>query len=149
MLANSVSFLCLTKLTGRILWSIVYLFFSKPITCSTWIRTLASLLKYSTSCWLNCFLPWVNAGISSLALWRPRSSDISSPCQLGLHLHTQLSLMIHYFEWYTYLLLFHPNTWTKTILLCKAWCRWETSRYCVFFCSSSKFLLLLGMNWVT
>ena len=44
-----------------------YLFFKRPITHSTWIRTFAICLVNSTSFCDSCGLPFVKAGIVNLA----------------------------------------------------------------------------------
>ena len=65
---------CFRKAIGSLLCRIVYLFFSRPISRSTWIRTLERRLDSSTSFTKNCFFPLVNEGISNFAPYNTRSS---------------------------------------------------------------------------
>jgi len=53
--------------------------FVNPITCSMWILTRASCWENSTSFWVSCDLPHVNAGIASLPPCTSMSSYISNP----------------------------------------------------------------------
>ena len=73
------SFLVATRLMGEVLSNNEYFCFQLPITRSTFIRTLATLLVFSTSCCLNCFWPLVKAGIASWAPYVPSVSDILNP----------------------------------------------------------------------
>ena len=69
----------LRKSVGSVLSKMVYLRRSNPITLSTWIRTLAIPLVCSTSTGSNWDLPFVKAGISSLACCRPTLSVMVNP----------------------------------------------------------------------
>ena len=92
ILATPRSPLCFSKLIAIGPFRIRYLFFSKPITFSTWILTRDNCLDSSTSLWLSCCLPRVNAGISSFVPWmarssamvNPQSANIVSPCSTRL-----------------------------------------------------------------
>ena len=65
--------------SGSFPWRMVYSFFKSLITRSIWMRTFDSGFDSSTSFKLSCLLPFLNAGISSLAPWRERSFLIVKP----------------------------------------------------------------------
>ena len=88
MLATPWSSVCFTSATGRTLCRMVYLVFKRPITRSTWIRTLAKRCEYSTSSWLSWDFPLVKDGIANLVpctaksslIVNPQSASTVSPC---------------------------------------------------------------------
>lgn len=57
----------------------VYLFCSRPISLSTWMRTAASPRDDSTTAGWSCCFPLVNAGILSQALTRTKDSATLNP----------------------------------------------------------------------
>ena len=64
---------------GMVVWRMVYLFLTRPLTLSTWILTAASPLVASGSSGCSCCLPLVNAGILNCAQNRPTVSLTLKP----------------------------------------------------------------------
>ena len=67
------------KAFGRIPCKMVYLFRTKPITRSTWMRTFANFCVASTSLGESWRRPLVKAGIFTSAHINPRSASTMSP----------------------------------------------------------------------
>ena len=106
----SESSLTLHKEIGRVLCRRVYLFFIRPITCSTWIRTFNSIFDYSTSK-VGCFFPFIKLGICIRAPWTLKSSAMSNP--LSASMMSPCSILSRKPLLCAYQYLSHPNTWTR------------------------------------
>ena len=78
MVANSLSWDALTRVIGSVHCSILK-FLSLPITHSTWILTLDSVLTVSTSFCESWDFPFVKGGITREAPQRARGSVMSNP----------------------------------------------------------------------
>ena len=89
---------------GMVPWRIVYLFLSRPITRSTWIRTDDIFLEASTSWPPSCSFPLVKAGMMS---WDPVMGAKSS-CRVNPRSARIWS------EWYWRLLDRKPDSLTSS-----------------------------------
>ena len=91
------------KSVGSVLCKIVYLRHSRPMTLSTWILTLAMPLVFSKLTGSSWVLPLVNAGITSLACFRPTLSAIMNPLSAiilspGINLSSKPQFSVKYFS---------------------------------------------------